>query len=179
MRDSPIHPVTKGRSPSLLDTVKANQLIGVVNTLCATRVTPENIVKFSFAGDMAVLDFSALEDRLQSLESRASVNLQGGNSGQVLTKFGNGDGNYGWQNPTGGNANITGGLTGQVLTKLSNSNGNYDWQDPYLGNLGSVSNHLKQLISSISSGTINATCNANSNTITVTMNFPNFPNSNF
>lgn len=148
MRDAPIKLVTKGKSPSLLDTVRANQLISVVNTLCAVSIVPDNIGKFTMAGDKAILDFSALEARLEKLEGKAGIGLDGGNTGQVLTKLGNDTGNYGWQNASG-------------------------------GNISDVSNHLKQLINSLANGSINAACNINSNAITVSMNFPNFPNANF
>lgn len=53
-----------------------------------------------------------------------SVNLQGGTSGQYLTKTSNSDGAYTWG--TLDNV-ISGGTTGQVLKKVSDTEGDYSW----------------------------------------------------
>lgn len=112
MKSQPISLVVKGSTPSLLDTVKANEIIGVINALATMKVVPDGKATFRLTGDTAVLDFGG-------------------------------------------------------------SNGTDD------SRIGKVEVALRSLIDSLAAGNIDASCDPNDSTITVSLNFPNFPNSNF
>ncbi len=57
------------------------------------------------------------------------LGLNGGLTGQVLTKISNADGDYEWQDVFA-LLNLNGGNTADVLTKISNADGDYSWQPP-------------------------------------------------
>jgi hypothetical protein len=114
MKDFPIKPVQKGGTPTLLDTIKANEVIGIVNALATMKIMPDGIGSIKVVGETAVLD------------------LSGANSNTTLAD-----------------------------------------------RIGSLENKVGQLIDSISNGSLNVSCDPNTSNINASLNFPNFPNSNF
>jgi hypothetical protein len=59
VKSFPIKPVQKGGTPTLLDTVFANQVLQVINALATMRViSPQGIASIKLSGDTAILDLA-------------------------------------------------------------------------------------------------------------------------